>query len=135
MQRSRAMPSASGKTHGIHSPMSSIVALAGSACLTAPASAEIVCTLTGPAAYGAGNAPNEVAVGDLDGDLDLDLATANQFGSNVSILSKVARARSRRPSIHSKHPRQNTLRGVSGSISASLSMNGRAASVLPACRW
>ncbi len=36
--------------------------------------------------YQAGNGPDSFAVGDLDGDLDLDLATANRFSDNVSVL-------------------------------------------------
>ena len=34
----------------------------------------------------AGNAPFSVAIGDLDGDLDLDLAVANQSSDDVSVL-------------------------------------------------
>jgi hypothetical protein len=36
--------------------------------------------------YGAGDRPTSVAVGDVDGDLDLDLAVANWDGDNVSVL-------------------------------------------------
>ena len=42
--------------------------------------------LFGNPEFGAGNSPNSVAVGDLDGDLDLDLAVANFFGDDVSVL-------------------------------------------------
>ena len=36
--------------------------------------------------FGVGSAPRSVAVGDFDGDTDLDLAVANFFSNNVSIL-------------------------------------------------
>ena len=36
--------------------------------------------------YGAGDFPPSVAIGDLDGDGDLDLAVANYYSNNVSVL-------------------------------------------------
>ncbi len=36
--------------------------------------------------YGTGDGPRTVAIGDLDGDLDLDLAVANQLSDDVSVL-------------------------------------------------
>ena len=36
--------------------------------------------------YGAGNDPTSVAIGDLDGDGDADLAVANSFSDDVSVL-------------------------------------------------
>jgi len=39
-----------------------------------------------PVNYGAGNHPVSIFCADLDGDLDLDLATANSWDENVSIL-------------------------------------------------
>jgi hypothetical protein len=36
--------------------------------------------------YGAGNGPWSVAIGDLDGDVDLDLAVANELSDDVSML-------------------------------------------------
>ncbi len=36
--------------------------------------------------YGAGDEPKAVVIGDLDGDGDPDLAVANQFSNNVSVL-------------------------------------------------
>ena len=36
--------------------------------------------------FGAGDAPQSVAIGDLDGDGNLDLAVANRFSDNVSVL-------------------------------------------------
>jgi hypothetical protein len=44
-------------------------------------------TLFNPAVnYGAGDGPSSVALGDLDGDGDLDLAVANGYSNNVSVL-------------------------------------------------
>jgi hypothetical protein len=39
-----------------------------------------------PASYPVGDQPNSVAVGDLDGDNNLDLAVANEGSNNVSVL-------------------------------------------------
>ncbi|MHC4732817.1 MAG: hypothetical protein ACYS6Z_19805, partial [Planctomycetota bacterium] len=38
------------------------------------------------AEYGVGDGPRSVAVGDLDGDFDLDLAVANEHAYHVSVL-------------------------------------------------
>jgi hypothetical protein len=44
-------------------------------------------TFRGAVNYGAGDEPRSVFCADLDGDLDLDLAVANEYSNNVSILS------------------------------------------------
>ena len=36
--------------------------------------------------YGVGNSPCSVVIGDLDGDRDLDLAVANKFSDDLSVL-------------------------------------------------
>jgi len=36
--------------------------------------------------YAAGDLPNSVAIGDLDGEFDLDLVVTNSFSDNVSVL-------------------------------------------------
>ena len=36
--------------------------------------------------YGAGDGPSSVAIGDLNGDANLDLAVANRYSDNVSVL-------------------------------------------------
>jgi hypothetical protein len=43
-------------------------------------------TFAEDALYGTGNGPRSVAIGDLDGDGDADLAVANEFSDNVSVL-------------------------------------------------
>jgi ankyrin repeat protein len=59
-----------------------------SICLARPSPAGPDCShpLFGNLEFGAGNEPYSVAVGDLDGDSDLDLAVANVYGANVSVL-------------------------------------------------
>ena len=44
------------------------------------------CTFANAEAYGAGDRPFSVALGDLDGDLDLDLVVANFDSDDVSVL-------------------------------------------------
>ena len=36
--------------------------------------------------YGVGNGPRSVAIGDLNGDNDMDLTVANRYGGDVSVL-------------------------------------------------
>ena len=59
-----------------------------SLCLARQLAAGVDCShpLFGNLQFGAGNLPISVAVGDLDGDSDLDLAVANYDGFNVSVL-------------------------------------------------
>ena len=49
-----------------------------------PALAQV--SFTGPTNFAAGDGPRSVAVGDFDGDSDPDLAVANTFNDNVSVL-------------------------------------------------
>ncbi len=68
----------------------SVVSIAA-ACLAAPAVAGpsalgLSCTSSTADAYGVGDRPRSVAIGDLDGDLDLDLAVANGTSDDVSVL-------------------------------------------------
>ena len=64
-----------------------LVSIGTALCLAAPTVAGPPrCALSNADAYGAGNEPRSIAVGDLDGDLDLDLAVANVFSDDVSIL-------------------------------------------------
>ncbi len=64
-----------------------LVSIAAAACLAAPTVAgPPPCTFTNDVTYDAGDAPRYVAVGDLDGDLDLDLAVAKLISGDVSIL-------------------------------------------------
>ena len=43
-------------------------------------------TFTGPTNFAVGDGPNSVAAGDFNGDGDPDLAVANEFAGNVSVL-------------------------------------------------
>ena len=43
-------------------------------------------TFTGPTNFAVGDGPNSVAAGDFNGDSDADLAVANEFTGNVSVL-------------------------------------------------
>ena len=42
--------------------------------------------------YGAGDRPSSVAIGDLNGDGDPDLAVANEWSDNVSVLINIGQA-------------------------------------------
>jgi hypothetical protein len=63
------------------SPSSFAGTLAPSAALVEPS-----VSFTGPTSLDAGSFPNSVAVRDFNGDTYPDLAVANQFSGNVSVL-------------------------------------------------
>jgi hypothetical protein len=63
--------------------------LALSACLVltiAPGRASSAFLFDTGVSFDVGSAPNGVAIGDLNGDGKLDIATANAFGDDVSVL-------------------------------------------------
>jgi hypothetical protein len=67
--------------------LATALTIGAAAGLNAPTAADPPpCSFSTAVAYGAGSWPRSVAVGDLDGDLDLDLAVANNQSLDVSVL-------------------------------------------------
>jgi VCBS repeat-containing protein len=62
------------------------VVLLTALALAPPARAQTPVSFSGPTNFPAGDAPASVAVGDFNGDNDPDLAVANRFSNNVSVL-------------------------------------------------